>query len=203
MKKRGKKRKLKKIISDEIRIIAKKLKKYPYYFANEDTIRAELYHKISTHFKHKIMLIPLKKRCNAIQSDAIILNSKKTIKPDLLIYYTNNKVPVQSIQGKVHFFAKTKQSKEKYKENIGKRILIEIKISKSEKRGKKGIYNKLLKDFNKLKIIDFSVAYLVFVDRGSKIDKEIRRQIKSFKKKDKRFIVYYIGCSGTKKSLHV
>jgi len=190
------KKKSKQIILNAIKQLGKKLNKYPYYFVNEEDIRSELYHKLSTHFKHRINLVCGKEenKSNSIHSDSIILDKKdKKHKPDLLIYYASGKIPIRLKKGRIHFFGNVNQSKLRFKNNIKRRRIIEIKVFKSEKGRGSSIYKKCLKDYKKRRNIDFIEAYIILIDRGSKITGSIKNNLKSIIKDD-RFNIIYIGC---------
>ena len=192
------KRQSKEIILNAIMRMGRSLNKYPYYFVNEEDIRSELYHKLSTHFRRNIHLVCNGKEIgwsNAIHSDAVVIDErKKQHKPDLLIYYTPKKIPVELKNGRLHFFAKSTQCSQKICKHIKKRRIIEIKISKHELRGKGLIFPRIERDFDKRVKIDFERMYLIFVDRGAKIDDDIKKKVSELTKQDSRCDIIYIGC---------
>ena len=98
-----------------------------------------------------------------------------------MVYYVTHskKIPIKYRAGKIHFFARKKDftknfvKNKKYesifneaKKNIGKRAIIELKLSKSEsvsKNSQKKFYDRIKKDFLKIKNIDAEYKLLVCV----------------------------------------
>jgi len=153
--------------------IKEKFREHPFFFVNEEDIRCELYHRISS-FNHEIYFqnVETKKKfvSNSIHVDAFV----GKIKPDLLIYFAqnSNKIPIpsgsvkDSKKDKVHFFQRNTQNEN----NNHKRILVEIKFinhtSGISKKRKKAIK----KDIVKLKNCDHWKGYFIFFDMGNKLD---------------------------------
>lgn len=98
------KKQSKQVILNAIKRLRKTLNRYPYYFVNEENIRSELYHKLSTHFRYRINLIHENKKIksNSIHSDPIVLDKKgKKHRIDLLVYYTKRKIPIKLRKGRI------------------------------------------------------------------------------------------------------
>lgn len=201
------------IIIEAIKSLAKKLNKRKYCYISEEDIRAYLYHKIITHYKHKIRLKWENKKKNktfdedtdAVHVQARILGkSGKSHLIDLLIYYSKSKhsIPIKYRNGKVHFLRTSPKKTNK------RRYLIEIGISKSERTGSTRIYKKIKSDFNKRKELDFEKCYLLYVDRnGNKFnDKTKEKLIKltlkdNLKSKKRRFRIIYLGCTNKREKM--
>ncbi|MBN1156088.1 hypothetical protein JXA85_00585 [Candidatus Woesearchaeota archaeon] len=116
---------------------------------------------------------------------------------DVLIYYTKQHVPVEIKRNKVRFLGNASQSKKPSRKNIGRRYIIEIKISSSLTASKSKITERIRKDIEKRQKIEFDKEYIVFVDKGNKL--EDKDSLRELTKKHKKARIFYIGCNKEKK----
>jgi hypothetical protein len=187
--------------------IAKKIQNNPFYYFNEEDVRADLYSEIKRTYKHNILLGSEtidsstnkrnKEESSAIHCDAVIRDDDESEKDyhkiDLLVHYGHRRVPVHFHKGKIHFFKDKSHSNYGIKKHLEKRRIIEIKMSRTTGGIQRTIY-KVNSDASKRRQLGFSSAHYVFVCRRSdEIPTKIMGELKKMTDTNRNETVYYIS----------